>query len=118
MCFYCLVGHGKSSGEKVFIEDFQIYVRDVIQHIELLKTKYSNIPLFLLGHSMVSNVLTDHINCLLYCIHRITEGKVILSCDNVFHIFEDTYSNCFMCKCNSCSWQPEHRNISRCGGLQ
>ena len=54
MCVYCLVGHGNSSGEKVFIEDFQIYVRDVIQHIELLKTKYTNIPLFLLGHSMVS----------------------------------------------------------------
>ena len=50
----CLVGHGKSSGERVLIDDFQIYVRDVIQHIELLKTKYTNIPLFLWGHSMVS----------------------------------------------------------------
>ena len=28
------------------------------------------------------------------------------------------YSNCFMDKCNSCSWQPEHHTISRYGGLQ
>ena len=58
ICLCYLVGHGKSSGEKVFIEDFQIYARDVIQHIELLKTKYTNIPLFLLGHSMVSSTPT------------------------------------------------------------
>jgi len=50
---YVLVGHGKSSGERVLIDDFQIYVRDVIQHIELLKAKYTDIPLFLWGHSMV-----------------------------------------------------------------
>lgn len=37
-----VVGHGKSDGDRVHIEDFQIYVRDVIQHIEMLKAKYSN----------------------------------------------------------------------------
>jgi len=51
------VGHGKSSGERVQIEDFQKYVRDVIQHIELLKAKYTNIPLFLFGHGMVSHTV-------------------------------------------------------------
>ena len=49
-----IVGHGKSDGDRVHIEDFQIYVRDVIQHIEMLKAEYGNIPFFLLGHSMVS----------------------------------------------------------------
>lgn len=50
----CLVGHGRSDGDRVHIEDFQIYARDIIQHIEILKDKYGNIPFFLLGHSMVS----------------------------------------------------------------
>ena len=49
-----IVGHGKSDGDRVHIEDFQIYVRDVIQHIEMLKAEYGNIPFFLLGHSKVS----------------------------------------------------------------
>ena len=49
------VGHGKSDGDRVHIEDVQIYVRDVIQHIEIVKAKYSsNIPFFMMGHSMVS----------------------------------------------------------------
>ena len=49
------VGHGKSDGDRVHIEDVQIYVRDVIQHIEIVKAKYSSdIPFFIMGHSMVS----------------------------------------------------------------
>ena len=48
-----IVGHGKSDGDRVHIDDFQIYVRDVVQHIELLKAKYTDIPVFLMGHSMV-----------------------------------------------------------------
>lgn len=51
---FCLVGHGKSEGDRVHIEDFQIYVRDVIQHIGILKAKYGDVPFFLFGHSMVS----------------------------------------------------------------
>ena len=47
------VGHGKSDGDRVHIDDFQIYVRDLVQHIELLKAKYTDIPIFLMGHSMV-----------------------------------------------------------------
>jgi len=52
-CTIHTVGHGKSDGDRVHIDDFQIYVRDVIQHIELLKTTYTDIPIFLMGHSMV-----------------------------------------------------------------
>ncbi|XP_065916461.1 monoglyceride lipase-like [Dysidea avara] len=52
------VGHGKSDGDRVHIDDFQIYVRDVVQHIELLKAKYTNIPVFLMGHSMGGIVST------------------------------------------------------------
>ena len=49
-----VVGHGKSDGDRVHIEDFQIYVRDVIQHIEMLKAKYGSIASFLFGLSMES----------------------------------------------------------------
>ncbi len=48
-----LVGHGKSGGERVFIEDFSTYVTDVISHIQDLKTEYPGVPFFLFGHSMV-----------------------------------------------------------------
>ena len=47
------VGHGNSDGERAHVEDFQIYVRDVIQHIGIIKQTHANIPLFLFGHSMV-----------------------------------------------------------------
>ncbi|XP_065916460.1 monoglyceride lipase-like [Dysidea avara] len=54
-----LVGHGKSDGDRVHIEDVQIYVRDVIQHIEIVKAKYSSdIPFFIMGHSMGGLVTT------------------------------------------------------------
>jgi len=47
------VGHGKSGGERVYIEDFSVYVRDVIKHIQDLKVQYPEVPIFLMGHSMV-----------------------------------------------------------------
>ena len=56
LCCFLLVGHGNSSGERVCVDDFQIYVRDVIQHIEIIKQKHTNIPLFLFGHSMVGKI--------------------------------------------------------------
>ena len=78
----CLVGHGKSSGEKVFIEDFQIYVRDVIGHIELLKSKYTNIPLFLLGHSMVCK-MHHNINYLYQCMQKMMYVVMYVYCMSV-----------------------------------
>ena len=48
-----LVGHGNSSGERVHVTTFQTYVRDIVQHIEMLKQSHTDIPFFLLGHSMV-----------------------------------------------------------------
>jgi acylglycerol lipase len=46
------VGHGKSEGIRVDIQDFNFYVRDVLQHIHMVKDEFPNIPLFLFGHSM------------------------------------------------------------------
>ncbi|XP_065917779.1 monoglyceride lipase-like [Dysidea avara] len=46
------VGHGNSDGERIHIDDYQTYVTDVIQHVELLKSKHPNLPLFIYGESM------------------------------------------------------------------
>ncbi|XP_075882290.1 monoglyceride lipase isoform X2 [Nelusetta ayraudi] len=46
------VGHGQSEGERMNIKDFQIYVRDSLQHIDLMKSRHPELPVFILGHSM------------------------------------------------------------------
>ncbi|ESN91727.1 hypothetical protein HELRODRAFT_165794 [Helobdella robusta] len=45
-------GHGKSEGQRVYIEDFNIFVDDIIDHIEKIKKEYSDIPCFIIGYSM------------------------------------------------------------------
>ena len=49
------VGHGKSGGERVYIEDFDTYVRDVINHVKEYKESYPEKPCFLMGFSMVTS---------------------------------------------------------------
>ena len=51
--FLFTVGHGKSGGDRVHISDYQTYVRDVIQHLEVIKSKHSDLSLFIIGESMV-----------------------------------------------------------------
>ncbi|KTF92572.1 hypothetical protein cypCar_00010919, partial [Cyprinus carpio] len=46
------VGHGQSEGERMAIKNFQIYIRDVLQHIDIMKGQYPNLPVFIIGHSM------------------------------------------------------------------
>ena len=55
------MGHGKSEGDRAHIEKFSTYVDDAIQHVYSVKEKYPDIPVFLLGHSMVSSRVTEHI---------------------------------------------------------
>ena len=61
-------------------------MRDVIQHIELLKTKYANIPLFLFGHSMVSNKVT-------YNIHMYTLLSVVSIQNYIYTQWNQAFSN-------------------------
>ncbi|XP_029689324.1 monoglyceride lipase isoform X1 [Takifugu rubripes] len=46
------VGHGQSEGERMNIKDFQIYIRDSLQHIDLMKSRHPDLPVFIVGHSM------------------------------------------------------------------
>ncbi|XP_005387107.1 PREDICTED: monoglyceride lipase isoform X3 [Chinchilla lanigera] len=46
------VGHGRSDGERLVVYDFQVYVRDVLHHVDTVQKDYPGLPVFLLGHSM------------------------------------------------------------------
>ncbi|CAO2605841.1 Monoglyceride lipase [Lemmus lemmus] len=46
------VGHGQSEGERMVVSDFQVFVRDVLQHVDAIQKDYPGVPVFLLGHSM------------------------------------------------------------------
>ena len=61
-----IVGHGKSDGDRIHINDFDIYVRDLVQHVELLKAKHSGLPVFIIGESMVMEYYNVYILHVLY----------------------------------------------------
>ncbi|KAM4563828.1 monoglyceride lipase isoform 1-T1 [Odontesthes bonariensis] len=46
------VGHGQSEGDRMNIKDFQLYIRDSLQHIDLMKSRHPDLPVFIVGHSM------------------------------------------------------------------
>ncbi|XP_012587606.1 PREDICTED: monoglyceride lipase isoform X2 [Condylura cristata] len=46
------VGHGQSEGERMVVSDFSVFVRDVLQHVDMMQKDYPGLPVFLLGHSM------------------------------------------------------------------
>ncbi|KAM6977330.1 monoglyceride lipase isoform 2-T2 [Aplochiton taeniatus] len=46
------VGHGQSEGDRMNIKDFQVYVRDSLQHVDLMKSRHPSLPVFIVGHSM------------------------------------------------------------------
>lgn len=36
------------------VSDFHVFIRDVLQHVDTVQKDYPELPVFLLGHSMVS----------------------------------------------------------------
>ncbi|XP_053576801.1 monoglyceride lipase isoform X2 [Bombina bombina] len=46
------VGHGQSEGERMTVSDFQVFVRDGLQHVDLMKKEHPDLPMFICGHSM------------------------------------------------------------------
>ena len=49
----CLEGHGHSEGDRVPIDDFRHYSRDVFAHVDRIKVDFPTLPVFIVGHSMV-----------------------------------------------------------------
>jgi alpha-beta hydrolase superfamily lysophospholipase len=47
-----LRGHGRSGGERGFVSDFNLFIEDTDQVVNLAREEYPDLPLFLLGHSM------------------------------------------------------------------
>ncbi|XP_015203420.1 monoglyceride lipase isoform X2 [Lepisosteus oculatus] len=46
------VGHGQSEGDRMVISDFHIFIRDSLQHIDIMKSRHPGLPVFIVGHSM------------------------------------------------------------------
>ena len=46
------VGHGKSDGERVYVERFKDYTETLRQYIGMIRNWQPGIPLFMIGHSM------------------------------------------------------------------
>ncbi|XP_068759092.1 monoglyceride lipase-like [Montipora capricornis] len=46
------IGHGHSEGERVQVDDFSQYVRDVFKHIDEVAADNTGKPIFMFGHSM------------------------------------------------------------------
>lgn len=53
-----LRGHGKSSGKRNYIDSFQDYLNDLEEVLARTKTHFSNLPIFLFGHSMGGGITT------------------------------------------------------------
>uniref|UniRef100_A0A8C9FN60 Monoglyceride lipase n=1 Tax=Pavo cristatus TaxID=9049 RepID=A0A8C9FN60_PAVCR len=47
-----IVGHGQSEGDRMVVSDFHVFIRDSLQHIDLMKKDHPGLPILILGHSM------------------------------------------------------------------
>uniref|UniRef100_T1JDB2 Serine aminopeptidase S33 domain-containing protein n=1 Tax=Strigamia maritima TaxID=126957 RepID=T1JDB2_STRMM len=46
------IGHGRSEGIRAHVTEVEEYVLDVFQHIDYIRNKHLQLPLFIVGHSM------------------------------------------------------------------
>lgn len=51
-------GHGRSDGERVYFDSFDIPVRDLKARVEVVKAAHPGLPVFIYGHSMGSLIAT------------------------------------------------------------
>ncbi|MDI6619406.1 MAG: lysophospholipase [Clostridiales bacterium] len=45
-------GHGKSGGKRGYVDDFNDFILDADKVVELARTEYPKLPVFMFGHSM------------------------------------------------------------------
>jgi len=56
-----LRGHGRSEGERVFVNTFEEYLDDVGRFLDRVRDRHPRLPVFLLGHSMGGGVVTAYV---------------------------------------------------------
>lgn len=54
-------GHGESSGKRGDVTDFNIFLTDLKSYIKIIKNKYKNLKLALLGHSLGGLISTGYV---------------------------------------------------------
>jgi acylglycerol lipase len=53
-------GHGRSEGERVVVEDYDDYLRDLKTFFDLVREREPLLPVFLVGHSMGGGIATAY----------------------------------------------------------
>lgn len=51
------------------VSDFHVFIRDSLQHIDLMKKDHPGLPILILGHSMVSIIPTPPCRVQSICHH-------------------------------------------------
>lgn len=74
---YDLRGHGKSRGERAYIDDFSTFTKDLDEIIYFLKKKYRMKRFILFGHSMGALITASYMQN--FCNKNFYPEKVILS---------------------------------------
>ncbi|XP_072329154.1 monoglyceride lipase-like isoform X1 [Scyliorhinus torazame] len=46
------VGHGQSDGKRMHVSDFRVFVRDCLQHFDMIVSRYPNLKVFILAHAL------------------------------------------------------------------
>ncbi|XP_078066313.1 monoglyceride lipase-like [Mustelus asterias] len=54
-----LIGHGQSEGDRLYIDDFRIYVRDCVQHLDMMKRKFPLLNIYIFAVSMGALIATN-----------------------------------------------------------
>lgn len=56
-----LIGHGKSDGERAFIEQYEDFSATLLAYYKMVKAEQPGLPIFLLGHSMGGLIATEYL---------------------------------------------------------
>src|SRR4029450_7453581 len=56
-----LRGRGKSEGERFYVENFSDYLGDVDKLVNIAKSEYPRLPVYVLGHSAGGVVATSYV---------------------------------------------------------
>ncbi|XP_060691809.1 monoglyceride lipase-like [Hemiscyllium ocellatum] len=52
------IGHGQSEGDRLWVSDFRIYVRDCVQHLDMMKRQFPALRIYIFAVSMGALIAT------------------------------------------------------------